>query len=96
MEDFAALSEPGVLAMFCIIKHCLPEFTSQLLPSRAPHSQEKKSLFLLTSMQTEGGIKETSRNHPTRGLEQCIGETRENKERKNVSKQYCVTSITFH
>lgn len=73
----------------------LPEFSEQLLPARAPHFQEKGSLFLLTSMQTEEGIKETSRNHPARGLEECAGEGGGKEERKNVSKQYCVSSLTF-
>lgn len=64
-----ALSEPGGLAMIHLTSFYLPEFPMRLLPSSASHFPEKESLFLLTSMQTEEGIKETSENHPARGLE---------------------------
>ena len=79
-------------AVWAVLPTWAPRATA---PSKAPHFQEKESLFLLTSMQTEEGIKETRENHPARGLEEHVGSGGRGGKEKCV-KQCCVSSITFH
>lgn len=70
MEDSTALSEPGG-------PHCALSCT--VLPSGAPHFQEKKSLFLLTSMQTEEGVRrqvETTQHEDLNSVQERVGERR--------------------
>lgn len=58
------------LATLHLAPRCLVEFPVQLLPSRASYSPERESFFFPPNEHADRErIKETSRNHPARGLE---------------------------